>query len=88
MKRCRDCSKGASAGCGPGIGLPDFQAGRFLEDIEQYLGAPDAGALGLADFPHDVGGFELANGPDFRLSSSQDPHERYESYFPARKQAA
>ena len=25
---------------------------------------------------------------NFRLSSSQDPHERYESYFPARKQAA
>jgi hypothetical protein len=24
---------------------------------------------------------------NFRLSSSQDPHERYESYFPARKQA-
>ena len=25
---------------------------------------------------------------NFRLSSSQDPHERYESYFPARKQPA
>ena len=25
---------------------------------------------------------------NFRLSSENDPHERYESYFPARKQAA
>ena len=47
-----------------GLGFPGFEPGRLFENIEQDLGAPDAVALGLADFPHDAGGFELANGPD------------------------
>lgn len=61
-----DCRRpiAASARRGRGFGFPGFEPGGFFENIEQGFGAPDAVALGLADFTDDTGGFELANGPD------------------------